>query len=156
MREQHLADPGRVQRQPRADPADHRHRRDPGEPVDVEHLVAVALREVDGRSGGGLQVLEVRRRDLAHLGLHGREQACVPHAPPDDVRPVVQRLQCPSRDEAADDPQRGRWGQSAALGEVDQAQASVVVVEGPEHVHGAVHQGGAGGGAAGHVASIFH
>ena len=59
----------------------------PGEPVEVEHLGAVAHGEVHGGEGGAVEVMEVRRGHLPQPRLHGREQADVPQPPPHDVLP---------------------------------------------------------------------
>ena len=95
MREQHLADPGRVQRQPGPDLAHHRHRGVPGQPVDVEHLVAVADREVHGGQRGAVEVVQERRGELPQPGLHRREQPEVPEPPADDVPAVGGRASAP-------------------------------------------------------------
>jgi len=78
MREEHLADSGGVQWEPRADGADHGHRGLPREPVDVESLRTVPDREVHRVPRGGEEVLEERRGDLAQLDVHRRERAEVP------------------------------------------------------------------------------
>ena len=114
MREQDLPDPGGVQRKPGPGATHDGHRGDAREPVEVEGPVAVALSEVDGRAGDGLQVLQERRGHLAEAGLHRCEEAEVPQPAPDDVRRVVSALECSAVDEAADDAERRRWGEAAA------------------------------------------
>ena len=106
--QQHLADAGGVQRQPRADGADDGHRGVAGEAVDVEHLDAVADREVHGGEGGAVEVVQVRRGDVAQAGLHGRQQPDVPEPAPDDVVPRRRTAQRAPRDQLAHQPVRGR------------------------------------------------
>ena len=118
--------------------------------------MAVALCEVHRRAGGRLEVLEKRCGDLAQPGLHRREQADVPQAPADDVRAVVGALQRPGGQQASDDPQRRGRGQAAARGQPGQRQPPVALVEGAEHVEGAVDQRRTGSGATCHVRSLFH
>ena len=86
--EQHLADAGGVQRQPAADLADHRHRLAAGDPLDVERAEPVADGEVHGVADRGVHVHEERRRDLAQLELHRRQQAEVPELAADLVAAV--------------------------------------------------------------------
>ena len=57
------------------------------EPVEVEHLGPVAHGEVDGGQRRAVEVVQVRRGDLAQPGLHRREQTDVPQPPADDVLP---------------------------------------------------------------------
>ena len=82
-----LPDPGGVHREPRPDRAHHRHGRVAREPVEVEHLGAVAHGEVHGGQRRAVQVVEVRRGELPQARLHGREQSDVPQPPPHDVLP---------------------------------------------------------------------
>lgn len=70
MREQDLADPRGVQRQPRTGRAHHRHGCVAREPVDVQRLVPVAHREVDRRQSRAVEVVEIWRGQLAQPGVH--------------------------------------------------------------------------------------
>jgi len=135
--EEHLADPGRVQGQPRANGADDRHRGLPGEPVDVERLVAVPDREVDGVPGRGVDVLEERRGDLPQLDVHRGEQAEVPQSRPHDVGAVVAPGQRSPGDELLDQPVGRRQGDAGTSGDLGQRQPPVVGVEGPEDLQSA-------------------
>ena len=127
--QQHLADPRRVQRQPRADRADDRHRRVAGEPVDVQRLEAVADSEVHGGEGRAVEVVEVGRGQLAEPGVHRREQADVPQPAADDVLPRRRAGQRAPGDQLADEPVGGRDGQPGAGRELGQREPAVARVE---------------------------
>ena len=58
--QQHLADAGRVQRQPAADLADHRHRLAAGDPLDVERGEPLPDGQVDGVADRGVHVEQER------------------------------------------------------------------------------------------------
>src|SRR6478735_856785 len=152
VREQHLADAGGVQGQAGADAADDRHGGVPGEPVEVEDLGAVADGEVDGREGRAVQVVEVRRGQLAQPGLHRGEQAEVPQPPSDDVVAGRGPGQRAPGDELRDQAVRGRHRQSGPARELGERQPSVALVEGAEEGERARGDGRAGRrGVAGHA-----
>ena len=65
--EQHLADAGRVQRQPAADLADDRHRLAPGDPLDVERAEPLAHGQVHGVADRRVHVEQEGRGHLAQL-----------------------------------------------------------------------------------------
>ena len=56
-----------------------------GDPVEVEGGRAVAHGEVHGGPGGGVQVVEVGRGDLAQARLHGGEEPDPPQSTSDHV-----------------------------------------------------------------------
>ena len=93
------------------------------QPVEVEHLRAVAHREVHGGQRGAVQVVQERRGQLAQPGLHGREQADVPEPAADDVLARGARASAPQVDQLADQPVRGRHRQAGAGGQLGQASA---------------------------------
>ncbi len=155
--QQHLADPGRVHRQPAADGADDRHRRAAAQPVDVQHLGALAHREVHGGERGAVQVVEVRRGQLDQPGLVRRQQPEVPEPPADHVVAGRGAGQRAPLDQLADQPVRGRHRQPGALGELGEGQPAVLLVEGADQRQRPAGDRGAGRGhVPGHWASLFH
>ena len=133
VREQHLADPGRVQRQPRADPADHRHRRVPGQPVDVERL---ACRRATARC----TVASVAPyRSCRNGDATWRSPACTGASRPRShsrrpttYSPVGRPGQRAPPTQLADQPVRGRQRQAGPPASSVSVSARCVGVEGAE------------------------
>ena len=132
MGQEHLAHARGVHRQPRPDRAHHRDGGVPGEPVEVEHLRAVAHGEVHRGQRRAVEVVEVRRGELPQSRLHGREQADVPQPTPHDVLPRLRAAQRAPGDELADEPVRRRHRQVGTRSQPAQREAAVLVVERPQ------------------------
>jgi hypothetical protein len=129
VREQHLPDPGGVQRETPADLAHHRHRRVPGDAVEVEGDRAVADGEVNGGQGGTVEVLQERRRDIPEVRLHRRQQAEVPQPPSDHVAAVTRAPKRAPVHQLSDEAMRRGQRQARALRDLRQRQRPVPRVE---------------------------
>ena len=128
--QQHLADAGGVHRQPRPDLADHRHRRVPGQPVDVEHLEC-------RRGPPGARWRAWRRRGRAGTARRPGAARSAPgraaRGPRSAGRPRTRRssrrTRAPHADQLADQPVRGGQRQAGAPGELGQASGCGARVE---------------------------
>ena len=101
--EQDLADTGAVHRQPASDAADDGHRCPAHHPLQIEHLVALANREVHRGQRRRVDVMQKRLGNLAQSAFDGCQQARVPEQP---ARPRSARLSrrcnaCPATSSAA-------------------------------------------------------
>jgi hypothetical protein len=154
--EQHLADAGRVQGQPAADLADHRHRLAARDSLDVQSGQPLAHGEVDGVADGGVQVEQERGGDLPQLQAHRREQAEVPELPADLVAAVGPPDQSAPVGQLAEQPVRGGQRGAGAFGDLGQREPRRRGAEGVEDAERAGGDRAAGrGGASGHVSAPF-
>ena len=144
--QQHLPDPGGMHRQPAADGADDRHRRAAAQPVDVEHLGALAHGQVHRRERGAVEVVEVRRGELDEPGLVRGQQPEVPEPTTDHVVTRRRAGQGSPLDQLAHQSVCGRDRQPRPGGELGERQSAVLLVEGADQRQRPAGHRGAGGG----------
>jgi hypothetical protein len=133
VRQQHLPDPGGVQRQPRADPAHYGNRGAARDAVEVEHLSPVSYAEVHGCSSGGVDVVQERRSGLTQPRGGRSQQPKIPESLAHDVRPVSLPGKSTPCGELGDEAVRGRQWQVGSSGDVAQPQCLVLGVERGQH-----------------------
>ncbi|MPN07445.1 hypothetical protein SDC9_154715 [bioreactor metagenome] len=128
MGQQHLPGRGGVRRQPAGDPGHVLQATVALELVDVDHVEAVAQRQVDRLLGERHQLADVGSADFAQGPLARDELAQLEQAQPEAVVDAG-LLQQPHTDHLAGQPVDGGLGQAAAGGELGQALLPGVVVE---------------------------
>ena len=137
--EEHLAHAGGVHGQPGSGPAHHGDRALTGQPVQVQDPEAVPDGEVDGGQGGGVQVLQERRGDLAQAGLHGCQQRYLPECAADGVVTGRGAGQHAERGQLAGQPVRRGQREAGPAGQLGQRQPGVGIVERGQQGHGPRH-----------------